>query len=338
MNYSHRFYGTSKYIGLIIAFILLLSGCSGPAAPQEKTKITVKFAWFHQVEYAGFYLAISQGFYAKENLDVTLEEGGYNVNAIDNVLAGQAHFGISRSPNMVVAKSEGKDLLAIGTLFRKSPLVALSLKEKGIQTPKDVEGKTIAIENGDPNYIENVQWAALLKKLGVDNSKIKYISRDFTDPIANDLQSGKADLDIGLFATNDLVTAQLREIEVNTIYYSDYDLDFYANVIFGRQQFINDNPDLVQRFVRATMLGYKYAVEHPEEAVAATLPYDSKLDANIQTAQMKAGIPLIDTGDKPIGWMEDSVWKNTANLLLEGGFIPSAIKVQELYTNEFIQP
>jgi ABC-type nitrate/sulfonate/bicarbonate transport system substrate-binding protein len=318
-------------ISVLVLIAVLLSGCSAP-----KDKVTMQFAWLHTAEYAGFYLAAEKGYYADENIDINLVAGGYGIDSIAEVTENRAQFGISRGTNMIVARSKGQDIVAVGTIFRKSPWFVGSLKEAGITTPQDLEGKTIGIETGDPNFIENVQFIAMLKNLNVDTSSIKFVARDFADAIANDLQPGKTDADAAMFGTEDPVKAQMRGIELNAIYYSDYDMNSYGNLIFANADFLKKNPDLAARFMRATLRGYQYALEHHDEAAAATLKYDPKLDAKTQTAMMKAEVPMIDTGDQPIGWMDEDIWQSTADILLAGGFIPSAVDVKSLFTNEFI--
>lgn len=325
-----------RWFSVLVLLAVLISGCGGGKASAPKDKVTMQFAWLHTTEYAGFYLAVEKGYYADENLDVKLVAGGYGIDSVKEVTENRAQFGISRGTNMVVARSKGQDVIAVSTIFRKSPWFLGSLKEAGITTPQDLEGKTVGIETGDPNYIENVQLMAMLKNLNVDTSKIKFVARDFADPIVNDLQSGKTNVDAAMFGTEDPVKAQLRGVELNAIYYSDYGMDSYANLIFANGDFIKKNPDLTARFVRATLRGYQYALGHADEAVTATLKYDPKLDAKTETGMMKAEIPVIDTGDQPIGWMDANVWQNTADILLAGGFIPSAVDVKSLFTNEFI--
>jgi ABC-type nitrate/sulfonate/bicarbonate transport system substrate-binding protein len=249
---------------------------------------------------------------------------------------GRAQFGLSRGASLVTAKSGGQDILAIGTVFRKDPLFIMSLASSQIATPKDLEGKTIAVNLGDIKNFREIQFVAMMNTLGVDMSTMKFVVFDNANPLGQ-LQSGGADAVTGLFATNDLVTTKMQGGDVSAMYYNDYGVAFYVNAIFGSEKFIRENPDLTRRFMRATLRGYQYALEHPDEAVAATLKYDETLDAEIQAAQMTAQIPLIDTGDQAIGWMDEQVWQSTVDILLDSGFIPSAIDVKSLYTNEFIK-
>ena len=317
---------------LVVILTVFISACGG----GTKDKVTMQFSWLHQIEYTGFYLAAEKGFYAEENIDITLLPGGPGIDPMLEVTEGRAQFGLTRGASLVKERAAGQDVLAIGTVFRTDPLVIMSLADSNISTPQDLAGKTVGIENGDLNNFREIQFIAMMKKLGVDINSITFVARDFQDPLG-ELQTKGTDAITGLFATNDLVTANLKGGGVNAIYYSDYGVGFYANAIFATNPFLNENPDLARRFMRATLRGYQYALEHTDEAVAATLKYDETLDAAIQTEQMKAQIPLIDTGDQPIGWMNADVWQNTVDILLDAGFIPSTMDVETLFTNDYMK-
>jgi NitT/TauT family transport system substrate-binding protein len=338
---SKLFHGSRVSVVLFAVFAFLFSGCGGgvaedpqPVAPKDK--VTMQFGWLHQIEYTGFHLAAEKGFYDEENIEITLVPGGPGTDPLVELAEGRAQFGLSRGASLVTAKSGGQDILAIGTVFRKDPLFIMSLASSQIATPKDLEGKTIAVNLGDIKNFREIQFVAMMNTLGVDMSTMKFVVFDNANPLGQ-LQSGGADAVTGLFATNDLVTTKMQGGDVSAMYYNDYGVAFYVNAIFGSEKFIRENPDLTRRFMRATLRGYQYALEHPDEAVAATLKYDETLDAEIQAAQMTAQIPLIDTGDQAIGWMDEQVWQSTVDILLDSGFIPSAIDVKSLYTNEFIK-
>jgi len=326
---------------LFTFFAMIFSGCgvktaAEPQAVAPKDKVTMQFGWLHQIEYTGFHLAAEKGFYDEENIEITLVPGGPGMDPLVELAEGRAQFGLSRGASLVTAKAAGQDVLAIGTVFRKDPLFIMSLTKNHITTPQDLTGKTIAVNLGDINNFREIQFVAMMDTLGIDTSTMKFVVVDNANPLGQ-LQSGGADAITGLFATNDLVTARMEGGDVAAIYYNDYGVAFYVNAIFGNSKFVEQNPDLTRRFMRATLRGYQYALEHPEEAVAATLKYDETLDAEIQAAQMAAQIPLIDTGDQPIGWMDEQVWQSTVDILMNSGFIPSAIDVQSLYTNKFIK-
>jgi ABC-type nitrate/sulfonate/bicarbonate transport system substrate-binding protein len=123
--------------------------------------------------------------------------------------------------------------------------------------------------------------------------------------------------------------------ELNFIYYSDYGYDVYINTIFVKEEFLQANADLASRLIRATMRGYQYAIEHPEETAGFALKYDSSLDLDYQQNVMKAQIPFINTGDAPIGSMNADVWATTQQILLDFNLISKPIDLNTIYTNQY---
>jgi NitT/TauT family transport system substrate-binding protein len=124
--------------------------------------------------------------------------------------------------------------------------------------------------------------------------------------------------------------------ELNFIWLDDYGIHFYADTIVATEQLVQENPELVQRFLRATLEGWRYAIENQEEAVDMTLQYDAELGKDRQERMMQAQIPLIHTGDSEIGWMEDSVWQEMYQMLLDGGILDQPIDLSEAYTMQFL--
>ena len=154
---------------------------------------------------------------------------------------------------------------------------------------------------------------------------------------ANELVSGRMDAASGLFSTNEAVQARMDGHEVNEIFLGDYGILMYVNPIFAAGQLVREQPDLVERFVRATLKGYQYAVEHPDEMPELAAQYDDTLDMVHQRESMHSEVPLIDTGDAPIGTMDEAVWQSTQETLLEQGLISAEVDLNEVYTNEFVE-
>ncbi|RLC91774.1 MAG: hypothetical protein DRI77_13510 [Chloroflexi bacterium] len=248
-------------------------------------------------------------------------------SAIDKVMAGENDFGITSSESLLLARSEGKPVRALAVTFRISAEVFLIEPNSGIQSPYDLVGRKIALSPGGLTII----YRAMMERLGLDRSQVEEIAVTTWDlwecweiaPVCPN------------YATNGPVLLDLAGEDYGLIWPGDYGVSWYGDVLFTTDQMIAEQPNVVEGFVRATLRGWQKAVEDPELAVAATLVYDDQLDEEFQRRAMLASIPLIDTGDAPIGWMDKAVWRSTRDILLEQGFISSPVDLDALYTNEF---
>jgi len=313
---------------------LLVNACG---SNNQTEKITVQLSWFHSVEYAGFYAAIEEGYYADENLEVVLVAGDPSVNALTEVGNGNAQFGINTSDSLIIAKSQQQNFLGVATIFRNNPLVIMSLANGSVQKPEDLAGKTLGVIAPDLSTGWDVQTLSLLKTLNIDSNSITFVPiSDYHG--ANELTSGNMDAMSGMFATNEPVQAEMDGNNLSLIYYKDYGVDVYSNVIFTTEELANTNPDLITRFLRATMKGYQFSIENPETIAQVSTKYDPNLDVAFQTATMNAQIPFIATGDAPIGSMDADVWETTQRILLDFDLIPAEVDLNSVYTNKFVTP
>ncbi|HAX68731.1 MAG TPA: hypothetical protein DCY14_03910 [Anaerolineae bacterium] len=322
---------------LIVLMALLVSACGSIGAPKEADKVTVQLSWFHGVEYAGFYTAVDKGYYAEENIEVTLVAGGPETNPLDEVANGNAQFGIGQGDSLIVAKTEGRDFVAVATIFRDNPLAITSLEQDNILKPEDLVGKTVGAYSLDLSGYSDLLFLAFMSRTGLEKDSMQYaLIEDFYG--ANEIKSGRMDAMSGMFATDQQVMTRDAGDEINLMYYKDYGVDVYINTIFVTGEFMQNNPDLIERFISATMKGYQYAIENTDEAAELALTYDEALDLAYQENVMKAQIPFIDTGSGPIGSMDENVWNITQEILLEFDLISAPIDLSTVYTNQFVLP
>jgi NitT/TauT family transport system substrate-binding protein len=318
---------------LVVAAGLPLAGCGATPKPAPD-KIIVQLSWFHTVEFAGFYAAVQQGYYAAENLDVTLVPGGFDIFPWQEVAAGRAAFGVAGADSVLLARSQGLAIQGIATIFRRSPVVFMALADSGIRTPQDMAGKRVGVIAPTMDNTNDIQLIGMLKKVGLDPDAVELVPIE--DYSVGSLTSGALDVYSG-FSTNEAVDAQQKGIGVNLIFPQDYGLNIYANVILANDTLLQERPDVAVRFLRATFQGYEYAIEHPEEAAALAVQYDTTLDQDFQVASMHAEIPLIDTGDAPIGTMDPQVWEDTQDTMVTQGFLAAPLDLRTVYTNDFIR-
>jgi len=302
--------------GLFLA-LALLAACRPQEIKKPPDEVTVQLRWVHQAQFAGFYVAQERDYYAEENMEVAFVEGGPDpdLDIIEQVVTGQADFGV-HSPEEI--------------FYRRSPIVFVALADSGIERPADFLGRTVAIA-GVPEY--ELRLEVMMKRLGLDIHQVEIV------PYSYDyIPFYKGDVDItGAFSTGGLIRMRQKGYQINVIWPSDYEVHLYADTLFTTDQLIAENPDLVTRFLRATLRGWREAIEDPEAAVAITLEYAREADPEIQTQMMEASLPLVHTGEDQIGWMRAEVWEGMHDMLLEQGILDEPLDVEEVYTMEFLQ-
>ncbi len=318
---------TSASLAGFIVLALLLSSCATPKAPS--VEVSVRLKWTPQTQFAGIYMADKEGYYSAENLKVKIEPVDFNqMLSSDKVAAGMNTFGIGSADEILVARSKGVALRAIAVVYRINPLVYMSLGGVELTKPEDLRGKTLAISEGQSTYLLN----ALLSKAGIDRSQITINKSTTFDPIEC-LQTAQV---CDAYSTSGLVSADLKGLKSSAIWPSDYGVPFYADVIFTTDEFMTKHPDVVERFLRATLRGWQTAIENTAKATDVTLTYAPDLDRAFQLGMLKATVPLVDTGNLPIGVMEPSMWQQMYDILLEQKVITTPFDVATAYTSEFM--
>jgi len=320
-----------RILVLLLLAIALLASCGPQEVQKPPDEVTVQLKWVHQAQFAGFYAADKKGFYAEENLDVTLNPGGVHIppdKMVADLVGGETDFAIVGGDQLLTARSQGEPAVAIAVVFQRNPYVYISLKDSGIERPQDLVGKKIMVA---PDA--EIQHQALLRKLGIAPDAIEQIpyERDVTP-----LVTGQIDAHT-VYRTGTGLTFDETGYELNWIWVDDYGIHLYADTIITSEGLIQQNPDLVERFLRATLKGWRYAIENPAEAVDMTLQHDPTLTRDRQVRMMETQMPLIHTGQDQIGWMRAEVWQGMHDILLEHGLLDEPLDLDEVYTMEFLQ-
>lgn len=313
---------------LVIVLAMVISAACTSQPDEIPDQVSVQLKWLHQAQFAGFYVAQEQGFYAEENLDVTLLEGGPDVNIVANVVDGAADFGVYSSENLIVERSQGKPVVAIAAIFRRSPLVFVSLASSGIQRPKDMIGRSGALA---PEAM--IQLQAMLNRLGLDPAQVE------NQPYQYDhaqLYSGEVDFTYG-YSTGGLIRMYETGYDFNVIYPGDYGVHLYADTLFTTDAMLAEKSDLTTRFLRATLRGWQHAIENGDVAIAATLVYAKEADPDLQARMMEASVPLIHTGFDQIGWMQVDIWQSMHDILLDQGLLRAALDIGQVFTMEHLE-
>ncbi len=328
-----------KKLGLVLMILMMVISifvsCTKSEEKPPPDEVTVQLKWFHQAQFAGFYLAKEKGYYEEENLTINFLEGGKGVDAMDTLVSGRADFAVVSPEDVLIERSRGVPVEAIATIYQRSAVVFISKADSGIERPFDFAGKTVAV-GGGPGSIRDfqIQFNALIKKLKIDSTAIKEVPYD---PEYEAFLKGDADV-TPAYITGGFIKLKNEGHPLNIIWPGDYGLNFYSDTLVATKKTIEKKPELVVRFLRATLKGWREAVGDTEAAVAATMKYAQNKDEALQKAMMEAQLPLVNTGEDPVGWMQEKYWQSMIQILREQNIIsapfPGADKV---YTMEFLK-
>ena len=320
----------STFTAALLLVSASLAACGPRAVKQPPDQVTVQLKWVHQAQAAGLYLAQEKGYYAEENLEVSFVEGGSEVDILAQIINGAADFCVAAPEGILIERAQGNLVVALATIFRRSPVVYASLASSGIQRPADLLGRTASVVG--PIEVE-VQFRAMMAKLGLDISQVKLVPHiyEFNAVTQGDVES------VAVYSTGGLIRLRQLGYPLNVIWPGDYGVHMYADTLATTDQMVADHPDLVTRFVRASLRGWNEAVGDPDAAVEATMAYAKEADPEIQKEMMVASVPLIYTGDDQIGWMRDEVWRGMHDMLLEEGLLSAPVDLTQVYTLRFLQ-
>ena len=316
---------------VVALFTLLIpTACSTSSkVTTALTPVTLQLKWVNQSQFAGFYVAAEKGFYLDENIDITLHEGGVGIDINEEVLEGRADFGLTGAEYVVIGRSEGKPIKAIAVTYPYNPFVLVSMPQSGIEKPADLLGKTIGIGGIDGI----VQVNAMFNNLGLDFSQVDVIDYSY------DLQpfyDGEIDV-VPAFAAGSLISMLEEYPDLNLIWPIDYGVHLYSDTLFTTDSLIDDDPDLVLRFLRASLKGHLYAIDHPDEALEISLQYADDPDLVLQKDMLETSVPFIYTGKDEIGWMDKDVWQGMIDILEDQALLTAPVDVDDVFTMQFLE-
>jgi NitT/TauT family transport system substrate-binding protein len=302
----------------------------------QSKKIVVQLAWVVGGLHAGFFVAKEKGFYASKGLDVAINRGFGSGDTAKVVATGAAHFGEVNLPTAIISRGKDIPLTILGVIIGKAPESILSFAEKGIRKPKDVEGKTFAEASGAAIM---VTWPAFAKLAGIDISKATHIPVEAAAKPAV-FFSGQVDWVPGFrpgFDEPIILRAQKERKKLSFVRWEDSGWKVYGNGLVTHQDLLKRDPKTVANFVGATLDGYAYAIEHPDEALDITLKANPELDRESARLSLLFALDAIMTKpskEKGLGYMEEDRMAFQIKLMSD---LMKFRPPKDLYTNQFIQ-
>jgi NitT/TauT family transport system substrate-binding protein len=297
--------------------------------------VSLTLDWIFQGPNVGFMLAQDKGFYREAGLDVAITPGKGSGSTAQLVASKATQFGFADGYVVGNGVAKGMGLRSIGSIFRRNPAAVVVLADSGINTPKDLEGKSIAVTAGSAQF---QQWPAFVKGAGLDASKIEVVNVDPAG-VGVALINNKVPA-IGGFAQGYVPSIEIRgKKQVRIFWYADYGVTVVSNGIIVHRDLLQSDPELMRAFVAPTIKGFLYGRKNPEEAVATVKKYLETVDPVITRRELELSWKTWvtpNTREKPLGWASDVDWAATVKVLQQYGGVTTPLQEADLYTNEFV--
>src|ERR1700716_809063 len=285
--------------GLVMAACLVLLA-SHPAAALDQVSLQLK--WKHQFQFAGYYAALEQGFYRDAGLDVTIREGGPDIDVAEAVASGKADFGVC-SANVLREWTMGCRLVVLAVIFQRSPAVILVPRRADINSVSDLRGRTLM----DTPASDEI--AAMLKHEGVDYDALPRVAHEGNP---RDLLAGRADAMVA-YSTNEPFVLEQLGAAYRTFSPAASGIDFYGDNLCTSEAELKAHPDRAAAFRSATVKGWAYALEHKEALVDLILrSYSAKKSREALLFEAEHTEMLVGRDPMRIGEQDPARWQAIA--------------------------
>ena len=307
-------YCPTELLLVVALFFLTLPTFSVQAQNTNLTAVKMQFSWKHQFQFAGYYAALSQGYYKDAGLDVSFIEGGPGKNCSTALEAGSVQF-CNDSGGIVKKRTEGIPVVVLAAILQHSAISLAAKRKSNIQSPHDLIGKRVEISSAGAIQPE---IHAMLINEGINLKNIDIRQNTFgIESLAEDKVDAKF-----VFATNETFVLNEANINFNLIHPRSYGIDFYGDVLYTSEAEIESHPERVKKFRAASIRGWEYAMKNQAQMVDHILKnYSQEKSREHLLSEAKTMESLMLPDLVQVGHMNPGRWRHTADTLVSLGLV-----------------
>lgn len=323
---------------VLLSVLAVLSACSSlnetepsPEVPEEILPVMLPVGYIPNIQFAPLYVTVEKGYFAEAGFEVTFD---YRFETDGVALVGQETlpFAVVSGEQVLLARAQGVPVVYVAAWFQDFPVGIAAKVESGITTPEDLIGKRVGLPG-----LYGANWIGLRALLGVEgidpaDMTIDSIGFNQAEALAADQEDA-----VVVYLTNEPVQLRAQGYEINEIRVADY-VELTANGIITNETLLNEDPEMVQRFVDAFMRGLADTIADPEEAYQISLAYVDGLDQADKSIQMEVLRRSIEYWQAdPLGAINPDAWQNMQDVLLSMGLLTEPVDVEQAYTTQFTE-
>jgi len=324
--------------------VLLLAACAGLSdqgasvvdTPEDATEIPLvsirlPMGYIPNVQYAPFYVALDKGYFRDEGLDIEFDYS-FETDGVALVGANELQFALVSGEQVLLARAQDIPVVYVMAWWQDYPVGVIAKTESNIRAPEDLSGKRIGIPG--PFGASYIGLRALMSVGGVAESDIKLDSIGF-----NQVEALAADQEqaVVIYVNNEPVQLEAQGYDIDVIRVADY-VELASNGLISNEITIAENPELVEKMVRAAMRGISDVLANPEEAYEISKKFIEGLEQADQAVQREVLNQSIEfwRTDR-LGYSHRAAWENMQVVLIEMGLLDEELELDRAFTNQFVE-
>ncbi|HFQ94527.1 MAG TPA: hypothetical protein ENK32_10990 [Anaerolineae bacterium] len=324
-----------KKFFLTILILIVLSACAPAQAETAELQPMTFMAGFKpqaNLPFVGAYVAQEKGYFADEGLDVTIEHSAGGGEHLQLLAAGEVQVTTQDAAVLLKRRADpGLPLVSLALIGQKGQQAFVAMADSGIDTPKDWEERTVGFKGTPPPDL-----FAIMEAAGVDQNKVELVNVGFDPRVFTE---GQVDV-YPVFKSNEPDTIRGWGYELNMWDAADYGVPTLGLTYVATEEMIEQNPELLQKFMNAAMRGIEFARENPEEAVEIVMVYAGE-EADPAHMRYMLGTELADaqspiTDEFGLGWQTAEQWQALQDMLAQYEAIAEPVDVTAAFTTRFL--
>jgi NitT/TauT family transport system substrate-binding protein len=326
----HQAFLKSFVVGTFAAAVVLATA----AAAAADTPVTFQLNWMAGGPNAGFAAAVAEGYYKDAGLDVTVVQGNGSGNTAQLVANGRAQLAYADAVAVMQLIAKGAPMKVVSTIYQSNPNAVMALKKTGIKSVKDLAGKKVGVPSASS---QTTMLPLLLKANNLKESEVNMIDMPVASMVPALLQ-GQVDAVLGSIDAYQ-IQAESQGAQLDVYRFADYGVPTVSTSIFASNDYLKNNPDVVKKFIAASLKGWSFALDHPDQAVKDLKKVFPEVNEKLATAELAAITPLFCSGGaKYIGKAEDALWTKSQELLSEVKLLPAGQDPKSYYSSDYLPP
>lgn len=293
-------------------------------------KVVFLTSWYAQAEHGGFYQAVATGLYKKYGLDVQIRMGGPQVNGMQILTSGQADFLMGYDLQVLKSVEQGVPVTTVGASMQTDPQGMMTHED--VKSLADLKTRTILVSTSG----RTTWWPWLRGKYKLDESQSRVYTFNLQPFFADPNAAQQA------YASSELFSADKAGVKARFFLFADDGYPPYGTTIVTMEKTVREKPDLIARFVRASMEGWKSYLADPAPANALI----KRDNPNMKDDQLAYGLDKLkqlrmitggDAATRGIGVMTDARWRKTRDFMVEVGLLKADLDWKRAYTTQFVK-